>query len=187
MGAERRDRETGAGRSAGRSMQAGMLLAAAAGVKSFERTLMPRTTRDQGAVTGLSVATTYATTALFQDLIESAAAYFVKRDGEPDQDTLRRATMLADLLAIGVGLATRHQLAQQPSESMGRAAMRTWGQLMSYAGLAGFTAGFSQDVLEILDTNEARTGSNRTLGVAVSGGGLLALFAEYRRRSNERR
>ena len=187
MGAESRSRETGAGRSAGRSMQAGMLLAAAAGVKSFERTLMPRTTRDQGAVTGLSVATTYATTALFQDLIESAAAYFVQRDGEPDQDRLRRATMLADLLAIGVGLVTKRQLSQQPNEAMGRAAMRTWGQLMSYAGVAGFTAGFSQDVLDVLDPNEARTGSNRTFGVAVLGGGLMALVAEYRRRSSERR
>jgi len=168
-------------------MQAGMLLAAAAGVKSFERTLMPRTTRDQGAVTGLSVATTYATTALFQDLIESVAAYVVKRDGEPDQDRLRRATMLADLLAIGVGLATKRQLSQQPGESMGRAAMRTWGQVMAYAGLAGFTSGFSQDVLDVLDPNEARTGSNRTLGVAVIGGGLMALVVEYRRRSSERR
>jgi len=42
-------------------------------------------------------------------------------------------------------------------------------------------------VLDILDTNEARSGSNRTLGVAVLGGGLMALIAEYRRRSNERR
>src|SRR3954468_3604849 len=99
---------TGAGRSAGRSMQAGMLLAAAAGAKSFERTLMPRKTRDQGAVTGLSMALTYATTALFQDVIESLAAYVVNRDGETDQDKLRRATMLADLLAIGVGAATKH-------------------------------------------------------------------------------
>src|SRR6185436_18004132 len=123
MGAERQGRETGAGRSAGRSMQAGMLLAAAAGVKSFERTLMPRSTRDQGAVTGLSVATTYATTALFQDLIESAAAYFAKRDGEPDQDRLRRATMLADVLAIGAGLLTKHQLSQQHGEAMGRAGL----------------------------------------------------------------
>src|SRR5215471_17428190 len=91
-------RDNGAGRSAGRSMQAGMLLAAAAGVKSFERTLMPRKTRDQGAVTGLSVATTYATTALFQDVIENIAAFMMTREGEPDQDRLRRATMLADLV-----------------------------------------------------------------------------------------
>src|SRR5688500_10342890 len=100
MPTDSQQKKTGMGRSAGRSMQAGMLLAAAAGAKSFERTLMPRTTRDQGAVTGLSIATTYATTALFQDVIESAAAYVVGRDREPDQDQLRRATMLADLLAI---------------------------------------------------------------------------------------
>jgi uncharacterized membrane protein len=164
-----------------------MLFAAAAAAKSFERTLMPRKTSDQSIVTGLSVALTYATTALFQDLIENVTALLVRRDGDASDEHLRRATMLADLLAIGSGAILERQLAQRENESLGRAAMRTGGFFTTYAGIAGFTVGFVQDLLDVLDPSERRTGKNRTLGVALLGGGVMALIAEYRRRRNERR
>ena len=48
-----------------------MILGAAAAEKSFEPTHMPRTTRAQGVVTGLSVSLSYATTAVFQDVLEN--------------------------------------------------------------------------------------------------------------------
>ena len=175
-------------RHVGRSSQAGMLLAAAAAAKSFERTLMPRTTRDQGVVTGLSVATTYATGAMFQDLIENTAAFVMRRDGSvSDDDDVRRATMLADLIAIGAGVALQRTLEQEDNESIGRAMMRTTGQLMTYAGIAGFTAGFAQDLLDIVSGGRRVGGSGRSIGVAVLGGAAMAGFAEYRRRRNLRR
>jgi uncharacterized membrane protein len=163
-----------------------MLIAAAAAAKSFERTLMPRTTRDQGVVTGLSVTLSYATTALFQDVLENVAEFAMTREGGADDRRLRRATMLADLLAIGGGAGLERGLAQQPYESLGRAAMRTSGLLLKLAGISGFTVGFLQDFLDVVDPREERTSNNRTLGVAVVGGGLMALIAEYRRRRNER-
>jgi uncharacterized membrane protein len=175
-----------AARTVGRSSQAAMLLAAAAASKSFERTLMPRSTVDQGIITGLSVALTYATTAVFQDLIENAAAFVVRRDGDVADDRVRRASMLADVLAIGWGAFLERQLAQQQNEALGRAAMRTTGYLMRYAGLAGFIAGFLQDALDVVDPNNKRASSNRTVGVALLGGGLMGLVAEYRRRRSER-
>jgi uncharacterized membrane protein len=175
-----------AARSIGRSSQAGMLLAAAAAAKSFERTLMPRKTSDQSAVTGLSVALTYATTAMFQDLIENAAAFVVRRERPVTDDELRRATMLADLVAIGGGATLARKLAQQEGESLGRAAMRTAGSFMTLAGVCGFAVGFIQDLLDVLDPKGAEARKNRTLGVALLGGGLMALFADYRRRRNER-
>ena len=165
-----------------------MLLAAAAAAKSFERTLMPRKTRDQGVVTGLSVALAYATGAMFQDLIENATAFVIKRDGDPTNDNdadLRRATMLADLIAIGAGAMAQRALTQQENESLSRAAFRTAGQLMTYAGIAGFASGFIQDTLDVL-AGGRRVGPGRSLGVAIIGGGGMALFAEYRRRRNER-
>jgi hypothetical protein len=67
-------------------------LAAAAAAKSFERTLMPRSTRDQGIVTGLSVSLTYAATALFQDLIENAAAFLLRCDKDQSEDRARRCS-----------------------------------------------------------------------------------------------
>ena len=105
-------------RSVSRSTQAGILIGAAAAAKSFERTLMPRKTRDQGIVTGLSVSLTYVTTAVFQDLIESFATFMMKRDGDSEDGALRRASMLADLGAVAAGVTMNRKLAQQPGESM---------------------------------------------------------------------
>jgi uncharacterized membrane protein len=181
------DQETNASRSAGRSTQAGLLLAAAAAAKSFERTLMPRNTRDQGMVTGLSVSLTYAATALFQDVIENAAAFLLRCNKDQPEDRLRRATMLADLFAIGGGALMERALTRVENESMGRAAVRSTAFLTTRAGLAGFTAGFIQDLLDVLDPNRTRMRSNRRLGVAVLGGGMMALVADYRRRRLERR
>ena len=77
-------------RSVSRSAQAGMLVGAAAAAKSFERTLMPRKTSDQGIITGLSVSLTYVATAVIQDVIENFATFMVKRDGETEEGALRR-------------------------------------------------------------------------------------------------
>ncbi len=174
-------------RTPGRAVQAGIILAAAGGAKSFERTLMPRNSRDQGAITGLSVALTYSTTAIFQEIIEGVAAYVAQREGAVEDGAFRRATMIADLLAIGSGAVLARQLSQQENESLGRAGTRTTGVLMEYVGLAGFSVGFIQDILDILDPVKTRSSNNRTLGVAVLGGGLMALTADYRRRNHERR
>jgi uncharacterized membrane protein len=176
----------GNGRAVGRSAQAGMLVAAAAAAKSFERTLMPRKTTDQGMVTGLSVALAYATTAIFQDVIENVASFLVRRDGPAEEDSLRRATMMADLGAIAAGATLNLKLAQQKNESLGRAGMRTTGYFLTYAGTAGFSVGFLQDLLDIIDPREGGSERNRTLGVAVIGGGVMALIAEYKRRRRER-
>jgi uncharacterized membrane protein len=167
-------------------MQAGMLLGAAAAAKSFERTLMPRKTTDQGAVTGLSVALTYATTAVFQELIENTARYVMRADEETEDDRVRRATMLADLLAIGAGAVLSRQLKQQENESLGRAGLRTGGNIMSLAGIAGFSAGFVQDVIDVLRGSPDGARSDRTIAVGLLGGGAMAAFAEYRRRRAER-
>lgn len=175
------------GRNASRSAQAGMLVGAAAAAKSFERTLMVRTTTDQGAVTGLSVAMAYSTTAIFQDLIENAAALVMKHEGgRLAEDELRRVTMLADALAVGAGMFVQHSLVQVEGESLGRAGTRTAGYFATMAGLAGFTAGFIQDLLDVVDPNEVRVGRDRNLAVGVLGGGLMVLAAEYRRRKAER-
>jgi len=174
-------------RSAGRAAQAGMLVAAAAAAKSFERTLMPRTTADQGAVTGLSIALSYSTASMFQDLIEAATEFALKRTPDaPDDDDLRRWTMVADALAIGGGLVVQHYLTQLENESLGRAGMRTAGYFASLAGVSGFASGFLQDLLDVLDKDAARSSGNRSLGIGIVGGGLMALGAEYKRRRAER-
>jgi uncharacterized membrane protein len=89
--------------------------------------------------------------------------------------------MLADLLAIAGGIGVTRALAQQENETLGRAAMRTGGHLAALAGLAGFTSGFVQDVLNVMMPNR-RVGETRPIAVALIGGGAMAMYAEYRRR-----
>jgi uncharacterized membrane protein len=172
--------------SVGRASQAGMLLAAAAVPKSFERTLMPRTTRDQGVVTGMSMALTYTAGAVFQDFIEQTAAFVMRRDRDDaqDDDAVRRATMLFDLLAVGAGIGLQKALKEQEQESLGRAAMRSSGWLLTMAAAAGFGVGFFQDALVGVGAGRGRRGN--TVGAALLGGGAMAALTEYLRRRRER-
>ncbi|HEY8172587.1 MAG TPA: hypothetical protein VIH21_05830, partial [Dehalococcoidia bacterium] len=166
-----------------------MLVAAAAVPKSFERTLMPRKTRDQGVVTGLSMALTYAAGALSQDLIENTAAYMMRRQesdepGDGEEDALRGATMMFDLGAAVAGLALQRALREQENEVLGRAAMRTGGYMLTLTGLAGFSAGFLQDVLG--QFGGGRQSRRNSIAVAVIGGGAMAALVEYLLRRRER-
>jgi uncharacterized membrane protein/membrane protease YdiL (CAAX protease family) len=170
----------------GRSSQAGMVLASAAAAKSFERTLMPRTTRDQGVITGLSIALVYSTTAIFQDLIENSAEFLLKCKSQPSDDRVRRATMVADLAAVAGGATLQRLLSQQQGESLGRGATRTAGYFTMMAGMSGFAVGFVQDLLDILDPDPKRSHNDRTLGVTLLGGGLMALVSDFLRRRAER-
>jgi hypothetical protein len=149
---------------------------------------MPRKTQDQSIVTGLSVALTYAAGAMFHDLIENSAAFVMRRDGDESNDSdIRRATMLADLLAIGGGVAMQTTLRQTEHESLGRAGVRTAGQMITYAGIAGFTAGFMQDLLRAVDKKGrfARR-DDRAVGATLLGTAAIAALADYRRRRRVR-
>jgi uncharacterized membrane protein len=173
--------------AAGRSAYAGMLLAALSVPKSFERTLMPRTTRDQGAITGLSMAMTYAAGVAVQDAVENVASFFVqRRAGEAvDGATLRRATMVCDLAAVGAGIGLQRIFPEQQHESLGRAAVRSGGWLLTAGAASGFAAGFLQDVINTFDRQGRLPARARGLPVVLIGGAALAGFTEYLRRRRE--
>jgi len=175
------------GRSARRASQAGMLLAAAAVPKSFERTLMPRSSRDQGAITGLSMVLTYAAGTVVQDLVESVASFLVQRrpGEEPDSLALRRATMVCDLGAIGAGLALQKMFPEQRNESVGRAAARSGGWLLTAGATAGFATGFIEDVLNSFDRASRVDRRLRRAPVVLIGGAAIAAVSEYVRRRRE--
>jgi uncharacterized membrane protein len=164
-----------------------MLLAALTVPKSFERTLMPRTTRDQGAITGLSMAMTYAAGVAAQDFIENVASFFVQRRAgeEADSAAVRRATMVCDLAAVGAGIGLQRIFPEQPHESMGRAAVRSSGWLLAAGAASGFAAGFIQDVITTFDRNDRVPDRLRGLPVILIGGAALAGLGEYLRRRRE--
>jgi uncharacterized membrane protein len=154
-----------------------MFIAAASVPRSFQRTLMPRSAVDQGVVTGVLVSGNYATAAFLQDVIEAFAGRFAGRAYHEDKTAWRRLTALADLAAIGAGIAIQAALPQQPNEGLPRGALRTSGWYLSTAGLAGVAAAASQ---------EAGSTLSRRLRfappLAIPAGAALSAIMEYQRR-----
>src|SRR5262249_25607462 len=99
----------------GRADQAGILFATANAPLGFQRTLMPRALMDQALITGLSASTNHALVSLVQDSIQAAALVFVGDAARRDLDERRwsRATIAADVAAIGAGIAIQQLFRQR--------------------------------------------------------------------------
>ena len=131
---------------------------------SFEPSLMPRTSMQQGIMTGLAGLTARSTTAL----IERTAHRFVPVSaGLPAKLTAR-----AVLGVVGTGLA---RVKREPDESLWRAGARSAGYLMAWSAAGG----------AIHDASAAMTGSVQSRGAVRAGiasaavtGGLLAWSAK---------
>ena len=104
----------------GRADQAGLLYAAGNTPATFQRTLMPRATMDQALVTGLSASANHALVTLVQDAIQSTALVLVgeARRRSVDEKRWSRATIAADVAAIGAGIAIQHALRARNREPL---------------------------------------------------------------------
>lgn len=176
-------------RALGRSAQAGMFLAAATMPRSFERTLMPRSNLDQGIITGLCMALNYGVGVIVQDAVEGVAALILGDRGlKEEEDTpQRRATLAANVSALGLGFLLQTAFKQEPNESMPRAAARTTGYLVAEGAVAGLGVGVLQEWLSSIDRRSKKDRKLRTLPAALIGGGALAVAAEFARRSREKK
>jgi uncharacterized membrane protein len=134
-----------------RADQTGLLLAGGNIPLTFQRTLMPRPTVDQALVSGLSLAANHALVALVQESIQSAALLAIGRRGHDrdDEATWSRATIVADLLAAGLGLALQRRLEQRPGEPLPRAAVRTGGFFLTATGIAAAIVGGLQEITSV--------------------------------------
>jgi len=161
-----------------------MLLAAAKVPVSFQRTLMPRSTLDQGLVTGVAMTLDYTIGALVQDGIEVVALRLLHRPpvDQPDDLAWRRVTLAVDLVALGIGGLGQLALRQRPDERLGRAIGRTAGYWLATTGLAGAVTTLLQDALRAVDRSGRRDLQVRSLPVALPAAGALAVLRELRRR-----
>ncbi len=169
---------------AGRAEQAPMFMAAAKVPVGFARTMMPRSTLDQGLVMGLSMANDYALGALVQDGIEVAALRLLGRSPSAQADDLRwrRLTLRLDLAAVAIGAAMQRVAGQRPCERLQRATLRTAGYWMASTGFSGATIVALQDALRAVD-RWGRLGQDcRSLPVALPAAGILAGWYEFGRR-----
>lgn len=136
-----------------RAQQAGMLLGSAAVPRTFQETLMPRSTMDQAMVTGVTMTASYIIGAMVQDNVEDAAFYLsgADEDGGPDTERKwRRYALAMDLAAMGLGFAIQAGFWQRPEESLRRASIRTGGHWLSASTLAGLTVAAVQEAADYL-------------------------------------
>ena len=168
---------------AGRVEQAPMLIAAAKVPVSFQRTLMPRSTLDQGLVTGLSMTLDYTLGALVQDGIEVVALRLLGRPplDQPDDLLWRRVTLGLDLTAMGIGVVAQVALRQRPGERLGRATARTTGYWLTTTGLAGAVVTVLQEALRTIDRSGSHDQGYRSLPIALPAAGVLAGLYELLR------
>jgi uncharacterized membrane protein len=165
-----------------RADQAGILVAGANVPLTFQRTLMPRPTSDQAIVTGLSIAANHALVSLLQESIQAAALLALRRRRRPvDDKTWSRATLVADLAAVGAGLALQRRFRQRAREPLPRAAVRTGGFWLSLTGAAATLIGALQEVA----VRRSRPGS-RQIPAVIPAAAALAVALDIGRRRAER-
>ena len=124
-----------------RSSKVGFLLASSSAPRSFQPSLMERDSIDQGVVTGLTMAISYALGAITQDGLEMIADQLSNdgesSDHEANPDKSDRVSLLLSASAIGVGLAAQYLFRQKKGEPIAVATTRTGGHILARVGLAG--------------------------------------------------
>jgi len=166
-----------------RADQAGIVVATANLPLTFQQTLMPRSTVDQGLITGLSFATNHATVTLIQDTVQAATLALLGEGGGDsiDEERWSRLTIAADAGAFAAGLALQRLLEIDPDERLPRAGARTAAWWLSVTGASGALVGLAQELLGRVG------GSKRTIIPAfVPVAGALAGLGEYGRRRRAR-
>ena len=162
------------GRIAGRSEQAGMFVAAASVPRSFQRTLMPRSTGDQAVITGAAMAMNYGLATLVHDSIESLTQW-PGDSSEMDDRAWRRRTAAADAGAMLAGFALQTAFQQHPGETLLRGGARTTGFVLSATGFAGAATAMIQEGMQILDERANSGWRLRSLPWAIASGAAFSL------------
>lgn len=158
------------GTQVGTAEAAGLLHASASVGPSFERSLLPRTTIQQAAATGVISALNYGITTTVQSLLEALADRVVK--GLTDGAKAKRATvMTADLAVLGSSVLAMKFLSQRPDESLWRAGARTAAFRLATASATGAIAVSADGAVDVV-TGDDTPGSVSAPVVLVVGSAL---------------
>jgi uncharacterized membrane protein len=167
---------------AGRSEQVGMFVAAASIPRSFQRTLMPRSTSDQAVITGAAMAINYGLATLVHDGIETVTQWRAATDEHEDRGW-RGRTAAADVCAMAAGFALQSAFKQRPGERLSRGGLRTTGYLLSAVGFAGAATAALQEGMQKLDERTSNRWRLRSLPAAILTGATYSLLQQRSGRS----
>jgi uncharacterized membrane protein len=139
---------------------------------TFQRGLLPRSTRDQAVVTGATTSLSYALAIAMQSATEGVAAR-VARGSRADGEQLRRRVVLAaDLGAAAVGAAGSVLLRERPNEHVARSTLRTLSRVLATTATAGAVVTTVEEVIDRRDGVEdgVRFPVALPIGAVVAGG-----------------
>lgn len=171
-----------------RATQAGLLVAAATIPNTFQETLMPRGTTDQGLVTGLNMAVNFeianGIAKVIEDLAEQlAGTKHAKVDDYKAHARQRKFAIALNLLALGTAEATQRTLKQQPDESMARGVTRTGAGWVSRTATASMIVSVLQQIFEITEKKSKKRRMITKVPVGLIGGVIAAVFTDHQRRT----
>ncbi|MFO0882270.1 MAG: alpha/beta-hydrolase family protein [Candidatus Saccharimonadales bacterium] len=169
-----------------RAARVGTFLAAASLPKTYQRSLLPRDTIDQGISSGLVVALVYALGVVLQDGIDTTANIVAGSHRDKDDDGNQRGYSFAvSLGAIGAGLLLQSAFKQKEHEDLSRAGLRTAGYWLTAAGAAGAAVDALESVPQWFADDESDV--ELPAGVIPIIGALIAVMSERSRTTIEER
>lgn len=171
-----------------RATQAGLLVAAATIPNTFQETLMPRDTVDQGMVTGINMAVNYEIANTIAKMMEDLAEQLsgtrgAREDNYKAHVRQRRFAIALNLIAYGAAEATQRTLKQKPDESPARGITRTGAGWVSRTAIASIIVSVLQSLFESTDTKPKRRRVVSKVPVGLLGGVIAAVFTEHQRQS----
>ncbi len=163
-----------------RAQEIALLMATAVIPRSFQRSLLDRSTTDQGVVTGLTVVTVYLLGLVAQDGVETVAGVISpEQDDGTSGNTVNKTVFFSSLAAIGVGLLAEELNRYDKDEKLSRSAVRTGGYWLRNAGVAGLMHSAVVATNEAVSDDKTAAKQRDLLPYFMAIGVLYTLAGEY--------
>lgn len=171
--------------------QTGLLIASSLVSETFVPSLAPRSSLDQGIITGLAVGSHYLVAVGAQDLLSDVAHRLIDSSflrGVSWLDAAQRVRLLegaVDLSVVPVGCAVGLLLDHQVDERPLRAMARFAGYRFALAGAAGATLMAGRAALTTVDEKVGARGLLARFPLSIPLGGAVAYTLERRRSARQ--
>lgn len=164
------------------------MVAAASIPNTFQETLMPRNTADQGLITGISMSINYEIANAIAKIIEDFADELAGTKNAEVKDyrahkRQRRFAISLNLFALGSSIMTQKLLKQKPDESPSRGIIRTGANWVSKTATASIIISILQQTFESVEKKSKKQRMITRIPIGLIGGAMTAVFIDHQRKS----
>jgi uncharacterized membrane protein len=162
-----------------RAQEIAAMFAIAVIPRTFQRSLLPRSSVDQGAITSITVVLVYLLGLLTQDVIEATSKVIVDQD---ESSSLSRQSLLfISAATVGIGVLGQRLNKYSAGERLPHSATRTVGKWVQYAGTAGLIIEAVEAANYAISKNKKAARARDLLPYFMGAGLLYTLVGEYSR------